>query len=84
MCIFVKKRNMTAPIQPISPLNDVQVMLLRLFSRPVKTDDLEKIRDLLVSYYEEELQYELDRVIEEKDISRADFDNILSKQQRTV
>lgn len=74
---------MTSPALPIQPLNDVQMMLLRLFSRPVKNDDLEKIREMLISYYEEILQDELDKVIEEKHITRDDFEKILNKQQRT-
>jgi hypothetical protein len=74
---------MTTQALAIQPLNEVQVMLLRLFSRPVKNDDLEKIRALLISYYEVALQDELDRVIEEKNITREDFDKILNKQQRT-
>ena len=74
---------MAAQSVPAQPLNEVQVMLLRLFSRPVKSDDLDNIRNMLLNYYENELQEELDRVIEEKKISRSDFDRVLNKQQRT-
>jgi hypothetical protein len=74
---------MTAQISPNQPLNEVQMMLLRLFSRPMPEYDVEAIRELLLSYYETALQKELNRVIEQKDITRTDFDNILNQQQRT-
>lgn len=62
------------------PLNDVQLMLLRLFSRPVSTQDLDAIQNLLLDYYNNALQKELDRVIAEKNISREDYEKILSNQ----
>lgn len=65
------------------PLNEVQLMLLRLFSRPVDPKDLEAIRKMLLDYYETLLQKEVNRAIEEKGITRADFDKVLSQQQRT-
>lgn len=58
-------------------------MLLRLFSRPVDPKDLEAIRKMLLDYYETLLQKEVNRAIEEKGITRADFDKVLSQQQRT-
>jgi hypothetical protein len=65
------------------PLNDVQLMLLRLFSRPMPAYDVEAIRELLLNYYEAALHKEVERVIQEKKITRTDFDAILYKQQRT-
>ncbi len=65
------------------PLNEVQLMLLRLFSRPMPQQDMDMIRDLLLQYYETALQNELDHVIEQKSITRTDFEAILNKQQRT-
>jgi len=62
------------------PLNDVQLMLLRLFSRPVSTQDMDAIQNILLDYYNNALQKELDRVIEEKNITREDYDKILSNQ----
>lgn len=65
------------------PLNEVQLMLLRLFSRPMPQHDLEAIREMLLQYYESALQKELEQVIEKKGITRADFETILNKQERT-
>lgn len=62
------------------PLNDVQFMLLRLFSRPVSTQDMDAIQSILLDYYNNGLQKELDRVIEEKNITREDYDKILTNQ----
>ena len=74
---------MTAQSAPTQPLNEVQLMLLRLFSRPMPDHDLEAIRTLLLTYYETALHHEVEQVIETKGITRADFDAVLNKQQRT-
>ncbi len=74
---------MPAQIAPSQPLNEVQLMLLRLFSKPMASEDLEAIREMLLTYYEKALHKELDRVIEEKKITRADFDALLNTHQRT-
>ena len=75
---------MTKPVSPAQPLNEVQMMLLRLFSRPMPEQDMEAIRNLLLDYYENALHKELERVIEEKGISDTDFEQILNQQQRTT
>ncbi|MCC6726342.1 MAG: hypothetical protein IT258_17675 [Saprospiraceae bacterium] len=72
----------TQPSLPL-PLNDVQLMLLKLFSRPVSPTDMDAIRNFLLDYYEKMLQNEVAQAIETKGITRADFDNILNEQQRT-
>jgi hypothetical protein len=74
---------MINPIHTSQPLNEVQLMLLRLFSRPIAPKDLDAIRKMLLEYYNKALQNELDRVIEEKNITREDFEAILNSQQRT-
>jgi hypothetical protein len=74
---------MSTQISVAQPLNEVQLMLLRLFSRPMPEHDLEAIREMLLSYYETALQKEVERVIQEKNITRADFDRVLNQQQRT-
>jgi hypothetical protein len=60
------------------PLNEVQMMLLRLFSRPMSEYDVEAIREMLLTYYETALHKEVERVIEQKGIERADFDRLLN------
>jgi hypothetical protein len=70
-----------SPIQ--TPLNDVQLMLLRLFSRPMSKSDTEAIRNMLLDYYDMSLQQEVDKVIEEKGIQREDFERLLNQDRRT-
>ena len=65
------------------PLNDVQLLLLRLFSRPMSKSDTEAIRNMLLEYYETLLQEEVDKVIEEKGIKREDFDRLLNTNRRS-
>ena len=72
---------MPATEQP--PLNDIQLTLLRLFSREMSPDEVAAIRRLLLDYYEHALQDELQRVIEEQNISPQDFEERLNRQQRT-
>ena len=59
------------------------MMLLKLFSRPMPKQDEDAIRKMLLDYYNKVLQNEVDDVIEKKNITRSDFDDILNKQQRT-
>ncbi len=66
-----------------TPLNDVQLMLLRLFSRPMTKSDTEAIRKMLLDYYETLLQQEVDKVIEGKGITRKDFDRLLNEDKRS-
>lgn len=63
------------------PLNDTQIMLLKLFSRSITTQEQEDLKNLLLDFYDTLLQKELDQVIEEK-ISRSDFDKVLNSQLR--
>lgn len=58
-------------------------MLLRLFSRPMTTSDTEAIRKMLLEYYETLLQKEVDKVMEEKSITREDFDRLLNEDKRS-
>lgn len=81
--IFQKIRVMQSETHVNPPLNDVQLMLLKLFSRPMSNQDLFSIRDMLLAYYDAMLQKELDNVIEAKKIERSDFDRILNEHQRT-
>ena len=70
---------MSAQISATQPLNEVQLMLLRLFSRPMPDYDVEAIREMLLKYYETALQKEVEQVIEQKGITRTDFDRLLNK-----
>jgi len=61
------------------PLNDVQLMLLKLFSRPMSPNEVETIQEMLLDYYDKLLQEEVEKNIEAKGITRSDFENLLKK-----
>jgi hypothetical protein len=60
-------------------LNDVQKSLLRMFNREMTQEESEEIRDLLTKYYSEKLKSEVDDLIKEKKIDKADFDALREK-----
>ncbi|MDO8365406.1 MAG: hypothetical protein Q7T20_01330 [Saprospiraceae bacterium] len=70
-------------INTAPPLNDVQLMLLRLFSRDMSKNELDAIRAMLLDYYDQALQEEVQKVIKEKKIERKDFEEKLNQQQRS-
>lgn len=70
---------MSKELNPQIPLNDVQLMLLRLFSHPMSKEYENSIRKLLLDYYNNALQNEVDEVIKNKNITREDFENILKQ-----
>lgn len=72
---------MTATIS--TPFNDAQLLLLRLFSRPMPEKTFNELRELLINFYEMMLQNEVERVMDEKKVDRTDFDKILNEHQRT-
>jgi hypothetical protein len=51
-----------------APLNDIQLMLLRLFSRGMSKTEMDAIRAMLLDYYDRALQDEVQKVIKEKKI----------------
>ena len=72
--------NNSAAIQ--TPLNATQMMLLRLFSRPMTTESTEAIRKLLMDYYDKMLQEEVEKAIVEKGITDADYEALKNKSYR--
>ncbi|WP_100629003.1 hypothetical protein [Algoriphagus formosus] len=60
-------------------LNDVQKSLLRMFNREMTQEESEEIRDLLTKHYSEKLKSEVDDLIKEKKIDKADFDALREK-----
>ncbi len=63
--------------------NSVQVSLMRLFDRPMQPEELDKVHQLLMNYYNGLVESEVDKIIAEKKYTQADFDRILNKSQRT-
>ena len=65
------------------PLNEVQITLLRLFSRKMTATETQAVQKILMEFYEKELQDEVEKIIQEKNIGRKDFDRRLNQQKRT-
>ena len=61
-----------------TPLNNLQIGLLRLFQREMSEDSILSLKRVLVAHYDTLLKAELEQVIEEKQYIQADFDNILN------
>lgn len=56
----------------------MQISLLKLFDRNIPENEILDLKKLMVSYYDERLKNELNRVVEEKGYTQEDFDRILN------
>jgi hypothetical protein len=65
-----------------APMNETQMMLLRLFSHPMSEERTEEIRKLLMNYYDKMLQEEVEKAIAEKGLTDADFEAMKNKSYR--
>ena len=71
-----------------APLNTTQMMLLRLFSRPMPEQRMKEIKRLLLQYYTQNLHEAVEKAISEKAISEKGItdeiiDAKLNQQQRS-
>lgn len=64
-------------------LNDVQIGLLRMFSRPMTKEQTLKIKRVIVNHLSDELDLEIEKVVAEKGITEKDFDKLRKQHQRT-
>lgn len=64
-------------------LNEAQLVLLRLFDRPIAHEEVTELRDFLVAYYSKKLEIELNRIIAEKQMTVQDIDNLGNFENRT-
>lgn len=64
-------------------LNEVQIGLLRMFSRPMTEEQTLKIKRVIVNYLSAELDAEVEKVVAEKGITEKDFDALRKQHQRT-
>ena len=63
-----------------SGLNEIQVILLRLFSRPMSEKQTKELKKLLVDFYSIQLEKEVSKVVAEKGYSQKDFDDMLNSE----
>lgn len=64
-------------------LNDMQITLLRMFNRDMTDKEMTEVRKLILDYYDEKLEAELNEVVAKKNYTQQDFDEILNRQNRT-
>ena len=64
-------------------LNEVQIGLLRMFSRPMTKERSLKIKRGIVNLLSDELDIEVERVVKEKGITEEDFEVLRNLHQRT-
>jgi hypothetical protein len=64
-------------------LNEVQLGLLRMFSRPMSREKTLKLKRAIVSFLSEELDKEVENAVERKKITLKDYEALKRKHQRT-
>jgi hypothetical protein len=64
-------------------LNDVQIGLLRMFSRPMTEEQTLKIKRAIGNHLSKELDEEVEIVVLEKGITEKDYDKLRKQHQRT-
>jgi hypothetical protein len=64
-------------------LNDVQLGLLRMFSRPMSKEKILKLKRAIVTFLSDELDKEVEKTVAEKKITSKDYEALKHKHQRT-
>lgn len=65
------------------PLSNMQLELLKLFSRDIAEEDLKAIKMLIVEYLSDKLDRQTDKVWEEKGWTEEDMEKLLNTHMRT-
>jgi len=65
------------------PLSNMQLELLKLFSRDIEDNDVKEIKKLIVKYLAQKLANTANKVWEEKDWTNEDMDKFLNTHMRT-
>jgi len=65
------------------PLSNIQLELLKLFSRDIEDKDLKEIKRLIAKYLASKLSNQADKVWEDKNWSNEDMDKFLNTHMRT-
>jgi hypothetical protein len=65
------------------PFTETQRLLLGLFSREMSLQEQNDIKELLLDYYDNLLQKEVQKAIQEKGYTNADIEQVLQNSQRT-
>lgn len=60
-------------------LNKTQMMLLRMFDRPMSENESEELREFINSFYKSRLDAQVELDIQKKGISQKDYSNLEQK-----
>ena len=63
-------------LAPRKKLNEAQLMLLKLFSREVSRETMNKMRKLLVDFFDEVVQAEINKLSEKKNLTQTSLDKL--------
>ncbi len=69
-------------VQETTGLNDIQLTLLRLFNRKMSQEETVELRDMLFNFYSDKLFNEVDKVVEQKNITEQDYEKLRNQNQR--
>ncbi|KAA0989544.1 hypothetical protein [Dyadobacter aurulentus] len=58
-------------------LNDLQVSILRLFDQKLTFEEALEVRELLMNYFDQRVNKELDKVLAKKNYSTEDYRKML-------
>ncbi|MCF0042075.1 hypothetical protein [Dyadobacter fanqingshengii] len=64
-------------------LNAIQIGLLRMFDRQIPDEDVLEIKKIIVKHLGKKLFEEVDRVVEEKGITSADYESLEANDLRS-
>ena len=64
-------------------LNEVQIGLLRMFSRPMTVEQTLNIKRVIVNHLSDELEVETEKVVNQKGTSEKDFEKLRKQHQGT-
>lgn len=65
------------------PLSNMQIELLKLFSRDIEEKDLKELKRLIVKYLSNNLFDKTDKLWDEKNFSNEDMNRLLNTHLRT-
>ena len=60
-------------------LNKTQMMLLRMFDKPMSENESEELRDYINTFYKSRLDAQVEFDIQKKGISQKDYENLEQK-----
>lgn len=67
-----------------SGLNEIQINLLRMFDGYIPLQNVLEVKNLIVDYLSQKLLDNVDSIVEEKGISKREYDNLETRPYRTL